>query len=163
MYILLVIKRDTYILDWQFVSRLYQRSLTINSSLEEHRQMTRSQLILSVQSQKNVTKNRTDHRKHVEGPQICQINRWNKSVQNMYGMNRQQLTVWPGKLILCKKNTSKTAIFVCTNLSYLTLEGPRRQTVDTRSTSGVYAGDEFDKYVPLFSFKLNAAGGGVIF
>ena len=66
MYILLVIKRDTYILDWQFVSRLYQRSLTINSSLEEHRQMTRSQLILSVQSQKNVTKNRTDHRKHVE-------------------------------------------------------------------------------------------------
>ena len=103
MYILLVIKRDTYILDWQFVSRLYQRSLTINSSLEEHRQMTRSQLILSVQSQKNVTKNRTDHRKHVEGPQICQINRWNKSFQNMYGMNRQQLTVWPGKSILCQK------------------------------------------------------------
>ena len=104
MYILLVIKRDTYILDWQFVSRLYQRSLTINSSLEEHRQMTRSQLILSVQSQKNVTKNRTDHRKHVEGPQICQINRWNKSFQNMYCTNRQKLTVWPGKSILCKKH-----------------------------------------------------------
>ena len=33
--------------------------------------------------------------------------------------------------------TSKTATFVCTNLSYLTLEGPGRQTVDTRSTSGV--------------------------
>ena len=36
-----------------------------------------------------------------------------------------------------QKNTSKTAIFVCTNLSYLTLEGPGRQTVDTRSTAGV--------------------------
>ena len=111
MYILLVIKRDTYILDWQFVSRLYQRSLTINSSLEEHRQMTRSQLILSVQSQKNVTNNRTNHRKHVEGPQICQINRWNKSFQNMYGMNRQQLTVWPEKLILCQKKHLISAYF----------------------------------------------------
>ena len=43
----------------------------------------------------------------VEGIQICQINRWNNSFQNMYGMNRQTLTVWPGKSILCKKNTSK--------------------------------------------------------
>ena len=59
---------------------------------------TRFQLILPVGSQ-NVTKNRTDHRMHVDGPQICQINRWNNSVQNVYGMNRQQLTVWPGKLI----------------------------------------------------------------
>ena len=50
---------------------------------------------------------------------------------------RQQLTIWPGKLISCKKNTSKMAILVCTNLSYLILEGPGRQTVDTRSTSGV--------------------------
>ena len=74
---------------------------------------------------------------HVEGIQICQINRWNNSFQNMYGMNRQKLTVGPGKFILCKKNTSKMAIFVCTNLSYLTMEGPGRQTVDTRSTSGV--------------------------
>ena len=112
MYILLVIKRDTYILDWQFVSRLYQQSLTIKSSLEEHRQMTRSQLILSVQSQKNVTKNRTDHRKHVEGPQICQINLWNKSFQNMYGMNRQKLTVRPGKSILCQKHLKKR-LFLC--------------------------------------------------
>ena len=115
MYILLVIKRDTYILDWQFVSRLYQRSLTINSSLEEHRQMTRSQLILSVQSQKNVTKNRTDHRKHVEGPQICQINRWNKIFQNMYSLNRQQLTVWPGKSILCQKTPQKR-LFLCARI-----------------------------------------------
>ena len=75
---------------------------------------TRFQLILQVDSQ-NVTKNRTDHRMHVKGPQICQINRWNNSFQNMYGMNRQQLTVWPGKLILCKKNTYKT-FFVCARI-----------------------------------------------
>ena len=49
----------------------------------------------------NVTKNRTDHRMHVEeGAQMCQINRWNNSFQNMDGMNRQQLTVWPRKLAL---------------------------------------------------------------
>ena len=64
--------------------------------------MTRFQLILPIDSQ-NITKNRTDHRMHVEGPQICQINRWNNNYQNMNGMNRQQLTVWPGKSILCKK------------------------------------------------------------
>ena len=40
---------------------------------------------------------------HVEGIQMCQINRWNNSFQNMYGMKRQQLIVWPGKSILCKK------------------------------------------------------------
>ena len=98
--------------------------------------MTRFQLILPDQSQ-NVTKNRTDERMHVESIQICQINRWNNSFQNMYVMNRQKLTVWPGKSILCKKTPQKTAIFVCTNLSYLTFEGPERQTVDTRSTSGL--------------------------
>ena len=64
--------------------------------------MTRFQLILPVDSH-NATKNRTDHRMHVEGPQICQIDRWNNSFQNVYGMNRKKLTVWPGKLILCKK------------------------------------------------------------
>ena len=26
----------------------------------------------------------------------------------------------------------------------------------------VYAGDEFDEYVPPFSFKLNSAGDGVV-
>ena len=65
--------------------------------------MTRFQLILTVQSQ-NVTKKRTDHRMHIEGIQICHINRWNNCFQNMYGMNRQQLTVWPEKSILCKKH-----------------------------------------------------------
>ena len=42
-----------------------------------------------------------------------------------------------GKINFVQKNTSKTAIFVCTNLSYLTLEGPGRQTFNTRSTAGV--------------------------
>ena len=40
---------------------------------------------------------------HVGGPQICQINRWNNSFQNMYGMNRQQLTVWQVKSIFCQE------------------------------------------------------------
>ena len=40
-----------------------------------------------------------------------------------------RLAVWPGK------NTTKLAILVYTNLGYLTLEGPGRQTVNTRSTS----------------------------
>ena len=47
--------------------------------------MTRFQLILPVDSQ-NVTKNRTGHRMHVVSPQICQINCWNNSFQNIYGM-----------------------------------------------------------------------------
>ena len=67
-----------------------------------------------------------DHRMHVKGIQICQINRWKNSFQNMYGMNRQKLTVWPGKSILCKKQLI-SPILVDTNLSYLTLERPRRQ------------------------------------
>ena len=67
---------------------------------------TRYQLIMPVQSQ-NVTKNQTDHRMHVEGIQICG---WNNSFQNMYSMNRQKLTVWPGKSILCKKHL-KIAFF----------------------------------------------------
>ena len=92
--------------------------------------MKRFRLILPVDSQ-NVTKNLTGHRMHVAGPQIYQINRWNNSFQSMYGMNRQQLTVWPGKLISCtKKNTFSY-------FGYLTLEGPGCQTVDTRSTAGV--------------------------
>ena len=52
----------------------------------------------------DVTKNQADRRMHVKGPQICQIIRWNNSFQNMYGMNRQQLTVWPGKSIFAKKS-----------------------------------------------------------
>ena len=80
--------------------------------------MTRFQLILPVDSQ-NVTKNRTDHGMDVEGPQIY---RWNNSLQNINGMNRQQLTVWPGKSILCNKNTSFSPILVDTNLGYQDLD-----------------------------------------
>ena len=76
--------------------------------------MTRFQLILPVQSQ-NVTKNRTDHRMHVEGIQICQINGWNNSFQNMCSINRQKLTVWPGKSILWKK-TPQERLFLCARI-----------------------------------------------
>ena len=71
---------------------------------------TRFQLIRPVQS-KNVTKNRTEHRMHVEGIQICQINGWNNSFQNMCSINRQKLSVWPGKSILCKKKHLKNSYF----------------------------------------------------
>ena len=64
---------------------------------------TRFQLILPVDS--HVTENLTGHRMHAAGTQICQINHWNNSFQNMYGMNRQQLTVWPGKLIFPAKRS----------------------------------------------------------
>ena len=39
------------------------------------------QLILSVDSH-----NLTGYKMHIAVPQICQINRWNNSFQNMYGM-----------------------------------------------------------------------------
>ena len=68
--------------------------------------MTRFQLILPVANH-NVTKNLTGHRMQVAGTQIYQVNRQINGFQNMYSMNRQTLTVWPGKSILCKKNTSK--------------------------------------------------------
>ena len=42
---------------------------------------------------------------------ICQINCWNNIFQNMYGMNRQKLTVWPGKSIFCK--TPQKRLFLC--------------------------------------------------
>ena len=45
---------------------------------------TRFQLILQVDSQ-NVTKNRTDHRMHVEGSQICPEN---------FGVQRFKLAMW---------------------------------------------------------------------
>ena len=71
---------------------------------------TRFQLILPAQSQ-NVTQNRTDHRMHIMGIQICQINGWNNSFQNMCSINRQKLSVWPGKSILCKKKHLKNSYF----------------------------------------------------
>ena len=76
----------------------------------------------------------------IEGSQIYQIKR--QTFRICMACYRQKLTVWPGKSILCKKKTPQTAILVDMILGYLTLEGPGRQTVDTRSTSGLslYAG-----------------------
>ena len=82
------------------------------NSAKYHR--TRFQLTLPVQSQ-NVTKNQTDHRTHGGGIQICQINSWNNSFQNMYSMSRQQSTVWLGKSILCKKTPQKL-LFLCARI-----------------------------------------------
>ena len=67
---------------------------------------------------------------YVEGIQICQINRWNNSSQNMYGMNGQKLTVWPGKSILCKKHS-----FGGQKSGLPDFGRPWTQKVDTRSTS----------------------------
>ena len=39
-----------------------------------------------------------------------------------------------------QKNTSKSPIFVCTSLGYLTLEGPGRQTIDTSLGVGLFLG-----------------------
>ena len=77
--------------------------------------MTRFPLILPVQSQ-NVTKNRTEHRVHVEGIQIWQINGWNNSFQNMISINRQKLTVWPEKSIFCAKKTPHFRLFWWTRI-----------------------------------------------
>ena len=66
--------------------------------------MTRFQLILPVDSH-NVTKNRTGHRMHVEGPQICQINRWNNSFQNMYDMLQVKVDRFARKTFSYKKNS----------------------------------------------------------
>ena len=57
------------------------------------------------------------------------------SLQNMCDMLQAKIDRLARKIL--KRNTSKSPILVDTNLSYLTLEGPGRQTVDTRSTSGL--------------------------
>ena len=95
--------------------------------------MTRFQLILPVDK---VTKNLTGHRMHVAGPQNAKLTAGTIAFRICMVCYRQQLTAWPGKSILQKKTTIM-AILVCTNLSYLTLERPGRQTVDTKSTFGV--------------------------
>jgi len=74
---------------------------------------------------------------HVEGAQIYQVDRQTNSFQNMYDMLEAKVDCLARKIDSLQKNTLKTIIFVCTNLGYLTLEGPGRQTVDTRSASGV--------------------------
>ena len=64
---------------------------------------------------------------HVEGPQIYEMNRQTNNFQNICTMLQAKID----------RQVSKSPILVDTNLGYLTLEGPGRQTVDTRSTSGL--------------------------
>ena len=89
--------------------------------------MTRFQLIQPVDSH-NVTKNLTGHRMLVAGPQICQINRWNNSFQNIYGM-LYIFTVWPGKSILCKK-TPQNRLFWWTRIWVTWLRNKSRGMMD---------------------------------
>ena len=72
--------------------------------------MKRFQLILPVDSQ-NVTKNRTGHRMHAEGSQICQINRWNNSFQNMYGMQKGTIDRLARKIDFVQKKNLKIGYF----------------------------------------------------
>ena len=85
----------------------------------------------------DVTKNLTDHRIHVEGPQIYQMNRQNNNCQNISDMLKAKIDRLARKINSLQKNTSKLPSFVCTNLGYLTLEVPGQQMVDTRSTLGL--------------------------
>ena len=40
---------------------------------------------------------------HVEGPQICQINRWNNSFKNMYGMLQAPIDRFARKIDFVQK------------------------------------------------------------
>ena len=88
----------------------------------------------------DVTKNLTGCRIHVEGTQLSQIYRQINSFQDMHNMLKAKIDRLARKLVFVQTNTSKLPIFVCTNLGCLTLEGPRRQTVDTRSGVGLVLG-----------------------
>ena len=81
-----------------------------------------------------VTKNLT---LHVEGPQIYQMNRQINSFQNICDTLLAKIDCLARKINFVQKITSKSPILVGTNLAYLTLEGPGRQTGDTRSTPGL--------------------------
>ena len=72
--------------------------------------MTRFQLILPVDSQ-NVTKNLTGHRMPVAGPQICQINHWNNSFENMYGMIQATIDRLARKINFVQKEHLKIGSF----------------------------------------------------
>ena len=55
----------------------------------------------------------------------------------MYGMLWATIDRLARKIDIVQNNTPFSPILVDTNLSYMTLEGHGRQTVDTRSISGV--------------------------
>ena len=89
--------------------------------------MTRFQLILPV-AYHNVTKKLTGCTERV--PIYTKLTIRPIAFRICVTCYRQKLTVWPGKSISCKKHL-KIGYLVDTNLDYLTLEGPGRQTVDT--------------------------------
>ena len=78
--------------------------------------MTRFQLILPVDSH-NVTKNLTGQWMHVAGPQICQINCWNNSFQNMYGMLKAKIDRLAKKIEFCAKKKHLKNGYFCVHES----------------------------------------------
>ena len=73
---------------------------------------------------------------HIEGRQIYQMNLRLIAFRICETCYRQKLTVWPENRFFAKKKTTLKSPILDTNLGYLSLEGPGRQTVDTRSTWG---------------------------
>ena len=71
---------------------------------------TRFQLILPLPNH-DVTKNLTDHRMHVEGPQIFQINRQINSFQNMHVEVFNQAACFEWKTHISALVSSKTFYF----------------------------------------------------
>ena len=65
----------------------------------------------------------------VEGPQTYQMNCKTNSFQNIWDMLEAKMDRLAKKIDGVQKNTSKSPILVDTNLGYLTLEGPGRQTL----------------------------------
>ena len=73
-------------------------------------------------SNHDVRKTLTDHRMHVEVPQIYQMNCQTNSFQNICDMLNAKIGRLARKINSLQKNTSKSPGFVCTNLGYLTSE-----------------------------------------
>ena len=51
------------------------------------------------------------HVETVEGPQICQINRWNNSFQNMYGMQKGTIDCLARNIDFVQKKNPKIGYF----------------------------------------------------
>ena len=81
---------------------------------------------------------------HIAGPKIYQMKRHINSIytikdifQNMCDMIGKNWLFGRENRFFARKKKSKLLTLVDTNLGYLTLEGPGRQTVDARSTLGL--------------------------
>ena len=106
-------------------------------SISPNPHMTRFQLILPVPDH-DVTKNMTGLRSHVEGPQMYQINSQTNSFQNMCDMLKITIDRLARKIDSLQKEHLRIAYF-CVHESGLPDFKSHfgRQTVDTRSTSGL--------------------------